>query len=42
MACDVFVVIGGNELNLGELMIADGHAKPPGNWDWGARDVVEK
>ena len=40
--CDVSVKIGGHELDLSKMMIADGHARPTGKWDWGARDVYEK
>ena len=39
--CDVAVKIGGHELDLAEMLIADGHARPEGDWDWGARDVAE-
>ena len=39
--CDVFIRIGGHELDLSKMMIADGHARPSGNWNWGARDVYE-
>ena len=41
VVCDVFVKIGGHELDLSEMLKADGHARPAGNWDWGARDVHE-
>lgn len=39
--CDVAVRIGGHELDLSEMLIADGHARLEGNWDWGARDVFQ-
>lgn len=39
---DVFVVIGGHTLNLSEMLINDGHARPAGDWDWGSRIVVER
>lgn len=39
--CDVSVRVGGHELDLAQMLIADGHARPAGNWDWGARDVAE-
>ncbi len=39
--CDVSVKVGGHELNLADMLIADGHARPSGNWDWGARHVYE-
>ena len=39
--CDVSVKVGGHELDLAEMLIADGHARPAGNWDWGARHVYE-
>lgn len=39
VVCDVFLRIGGHELNLAEMLKGDGHAKPKGNWQWGARDV---
>ncbi len=41
VVCDVSVKIGGHELDLAAMLIADGHARPSGNWDWGARDVAE-
>ena len=41
VVCDVSVKIGGHELDLAAMLIADGHARPTGNWDWGARDVAE-
>ena len=39
--CDVSLKIGGHELDLAKMLIADGHARPAGIWDWGARDVYE-
>lgn len=39
--CDVAIRIGGHELDLAQMLISDGHARPAGNWDWGARDVAE-
>ena len=39
VVCDVFARMGGHDLNLAEMMKADGHARPAGNWIWGARDV---
>ena len=39
--CDVSVKIGGHDLDLATMLIADGHARPIGLWDWGARDVYE-
>ena len=41
VVCDVSVKIGGHELDLAEMLIADGHARPAGKWNWGARDVAE-
>ena len=41
VVCDVSVKIGGHALDLAEMLIADGHARPAGTWDWGARDVYE-
>ena len=41
IVCDVAIIIGGQEINLAEMLINDGHARPAGNWDWGARDVAE-
>ena len=40
--CDVEVRIGGHDLDLASMLINDGHARPSGAWDWGARDVYEK
>ena len=39
--CDVSIRIGGQELDLSEMLIADGHARPIGDWDWGGREVSE-
>ena len=39
--CDVSLKIGGHALDLAEMLIADGHARPEGDWDWGARDVFQ-
>lgn len=39
--CDVFLNLGGQELDISKMLIADGHARPTGNWNWGARDVYE-
>ena len=41
IVCDVAVRIGGHNLDLAHMLIADGHARPAGLWDWGARDVFE-
>jgi hypothetical protein len=41
VVCDVAVKIGGHELDLATMLINDGHARPEGHWDWGARDVAE-
>ena len=40
--CDVYVNIGGNLLDLADMLIADGHAcslQEAQHWDWGARRV---
>lgn len=42
IVCDVDVRIGGRTLNLAEMLINDGHARPAGKWDWGARIVEER
>ena len=40
VVCDVSIRLGGQDLDLAAMLIADGHARPEGNWDWGAREVI--